>query len=360
MKRKVVVCPDSFKGSISSIDACDAMEKGFADCEVVKIPIADGGEGTLDAVAQKIFPLRVTGPDGTAVDARYGMQKTTAIIEMAEAAGLVKSTRKNPLYATTYGVGELINHALLQGAERILLTVGGSATNDGGCGMASALGVDFYRDGRVFVPKGHDMADIEKIDISRVNPALFNTEIVILTDVTNTMVGPNGATHVYGRQKGASEGDICLLEQGMIHLADMIQKTCKKDVRNIEGTGAGGGIISLLVALFDNVRITSGIDAVLDMVDFDKKIEGADLIVTGEGRLDFQSLCGKAISGVCRRAGDIPVYCVAGCVEGDREHLKSLGLADIFALTDICDDTEYCILNAGQLITKIVDKIPRA
>ena len=360
MKRKVVVCPDSFKGSISSYDACVAMEKGLFDCEVIKIPIADGGEGTLDAVAKDVVTQNVTGPDGQKIFARYGVSGGTAVVEMAEAAGLIKTVKKCAGTATTYGVGELIKDALSRGISEVLLTVGGSATNDGGCGMMAALGVKFIGKNGQFVPTGFTLSDIEKIDISAVDTRLFDTKISILTDVTNTMVGKNGATYVYGRQKGATDDDLQLLERGMVHLADVIEITCGKDVRNIAGSGAGGGIASMLIAFFDNVSIVSGIDAVLDAIDFDKKIKGADLIVTGEGRLDAQSLQGKAISGVCRRAGDIPVYCVAGCVEGDREYLKSLGLEDIFVLTDICDDTDYCIANAGQLITKIVDKIPRS
>ncbi len=360
MKRKVAVCPDSFKGSISSYDACMAMEKGLFDCEVIKIPIADGGEGTLDAVAKDIVTLEVTGPDGQKIPARYGVSGDTAVIEMAEAAGLTKTAKKCAGTATTYGVGELIKDALSRNISDILLTVGGSATNDGGCGMMSALGVKFLGKNGEFVPTGFTLSDIEKIDISEADSQLFNTKISILTDVTNTMVGKNGATYVYGRQKGATDEQLEILERGMVHLADVIENTCGKDVRSIAGTGAGGGISSMLIALFNNVRIVSGIEAILDTIDFDSRIKGADLIITGEGRLDMQSLQGKAISGVCRHAGKIPVYCIAGCVDGDREYLKSLGLADIFALTDICDDTEYCISHAAQLITKIVDKIPRA
>jgi len=360
MKRKIVVCPDSFKGSISSADACAAMERGLADCEVIKIPIADGGEGTLDALAKEFITLEVCGPQNEKITARYGISGKTAIIEMAEAAGLTKTDIRDAGTATTYGVGELIKDALSRGVTRILLTVGGSATNDGGCGMMAALGAAFYGKKGEFIPTGISLADIESIDLSRLDMRLADTETVILTDVTNTMLGENGATHVYGRQKGATDEQLDAIERGMVKLADIIQKTSGRDVRNIAGTGAGGGIASLLIAFFDKVSIRSGIDAVLDEVEFEKRTAGADLIITGEGRLDIQSLQGKTVSGVCRRAGNIPVYCIAGCVDGDREELKALGLADIFALTDICDDTDYCISHAGQLITKIVDKIPHA
>lgn len=359
MKRKIVLCPDSFKGSLSASEVCHAMAAGLSDCDVVKVPIADGGEGTLDALAKSVVTLDVTGPDGDKVSARYGIRDGVAVIEMAEAAGITKTNKKSALTATSYGVGELIKDALDKGITDIMLTVGGSATNDGGCGMMAALGVKFFGKNGVFVPTGGTLCDIEKIDVSDVDKRLYGIKITALTDVTNPMVGKTGATLVYGRQKGADDDALLYMERGMVHLGDMLEALCKREVKAVAGAGAGGGLLAFFIAFF-NIKMKSGIDAVLDMLDFDSIIRDADILVTGEGKIDIQSLYGKAISGVCRRAGKIPVYCVVGTVGDDRETLRSMGIADIFALTDICDDPDYCIQNASELITKIIDKIPRA
>lgn len=359
MKRKVVLCPDSFKGSLSASDVCRAMAAGLLDCDTVSVPIADGGEGTLDALAKSVVCLEVTGPDGDRVSARYGIRDDVAVIEMAEAAGITKTNKKSALTATSYGVGELIKDALDRGMKSIMLTVGGSATNDGGCGMMAALGVKFFGKNGAFVPTGGTLADIEKIDMSGVDKRLYDTQITALTDVTNPMVGKDGATFVYGRQKGADDDALLHIERGMVHLGNMLESLCKREVKTVAGAGAGGGLLAFFIAFFD-IKLRSGIDAVLDTLDFDSVVKDADIIVTGEGKIDVQSLYGKAISGVCKRAGNKPVYCVVGTVGDDRQTLKSMGIADIFALTDICDDTDYCIQNASELITKIIDKIPRA
>ena len=368
MKRKIVVCPDSFKGSISAKDAADSIAKGLVeaiDCEVVCLPIADGGEGTLDALVKDgKITVSVTGPYGKEVSAQYGMLGKTAVIEMAQASGLTLQNEAERCVknATTFGVGQLIKHALSNGCEKILLTVGGSATNDGGCGMFCALGARFLnKDGQDFLPVGATLCDIEAIDISGVDSRVFECEFTIATDVKNTLTGPDGATCVYAKQKGATDDDLALMEAGMRHYARVLGN----GVADTEGAGAGGGLAVPLLA-FCNAKICSGIDAVIDAIDFENKIAGADAIITGEGKLDRQSLFGKTISGVvkCAAKKDVAVFCMVGCVSDDKKELKSLGVSDVFALSDIAPDPEYSMTHADELlytlardnILKIIDK----
>ncbi len=368
MKHKIVVCPDSFKGSISAIDAAKAIANGLMeaiDCDAVCLPIADGGEGTLDAlVKDNKIAVCVTGPYGKKVTAEYGLLNDTAVIEMAQASGLTlqKESERCVKNATTYGVGELIKDALSRGCKKILLTVGGSGTNDGGCGMFCALGAKFLdKDGKEFLPVGAKLCDIEKIDISELDKRLFDCEFTIATDVKNTLTGKDGATFVYARQKGATDDDLLLMEKGMCHYANVIGN----GIASIEGAGAGGGLAVPLLA-FCNAKICSGIDAVLDAIDFKNKIENATAIITGEGKLDRQSLFGKTISGVVNVAKSkaITVFCMVGCVGDDKDELKSLGVCDIFALSDIAPNPEYSMTHADALLytlakdnaLKIIDK----
>ncbi len=369
MKPKIVICPDSFKGSISAKDAAAAIAKGLKeviDCEAVCLPIADGGEGTLDAlVTGDKITVSVTGPYGKKVSAEYGILNDTAVIEMATAAGLTlqKENERRVINATTFGVGELIIDALSRGCKKILLTVGGSGTNDGGCGMFCALGAKFFdKNGKEFLPVGATLCDIEKIDISAVDTRLFDCDITIATDVKNTLTGEDGATFVYAKQKGATDDDLTYMEKGMRHYADIIGN----GIASIEGAGAGGGLAVPLLA-YANANICSGIEAVLNAIDFKNKIDGACAIITGEGKLDRQSLFGKTISGVVNAAKTkgIPVFCMVGCVGDDKEELKTLGVCDIFALSDIAPDPEYSMTHASELLyniardnaLKIIDKV---
>ena len=362
MSLKIVVCPDSFKGSISATDACDAIERGLGNATVIKVPIADGGEGTLEALAKEYVSVSVTDPDSRRITACYGIRDGIAIIEMARAAGLTLSDRQDAASATTYGVGELITDALCRGIRDIMLTVGGSATNDGGCGMAAALGIRFLnKESRAFLPTGGTLADIDKIDMSGVDKRIPECNIIALTDVKNPLLGENGATYVYGRQKGADDDKLSLMERGMEHYAHLLEIVSQRSVSSVSGAGAGGGLLCPFLAL-GNITIRSGIEAVLDTLDFDNIIKDADIIITGEGRLDIQSLYGKAISGVANAAAKrgIPVYCLVGDVR-DREKIKTMGIKDIFALTDISDDTDYLMKNAAKLLTQnakiLIDKV---
>lgn len=369
MKRKIVICPDSFKGSISASDAAKSIAKGLVlacDIEAVCLPIADGGEGTLDALVtdDKKITVTVCGPYNNKVDACYGIIGRQAVIEMAQAAGLTLQTEDKRCVknATTFGVGELIKDALSRGCKKILLTVGGSGTNDGGCGMFCALGARFLnKDGQEFLPVGATLCDIEKIDLSQLDKRLNDVEFTIATDVKNTLTGDDGATYVYARQKGATDADLALMEKGMCHYAGVIGN----GIENTAGAGAGGGLAVPLIA-FCKAKICSGIDAVLDAADFENKIDGAYAIITGEGKIDRQSLFGKTISGVVRiaRKKNIPVFCIVGCVGDDKEELKSLGLCDIFALSDVSPDMQYSMTHADELLytvakdnaLKIIDK----
>ena len=280
---KIVIAPDSFKGSISAADAANAIACGLragigqnAELELVLLPIADGGEGTLDALVPPTdrIALRVMGTGGSTVTAEYGHIGGTAVIEMARAAGLtlVEEDKRSAMTATTKGVGEMILHALDQGYRDFLLTVGGSGTNDGGCGMISALGVTFYDEsGRAFLPTGGTLHRIAKIDTSALDKRLADCRFTIATDVKNPLLGAEGATFVYARQKGATEAELAAMESGMAHYASLLEACCGRPVATVPGCGAGGGISAPLLGLLQ-AELRSGIDAVLDAVAFDSRL----------------------------------------------------------------------------------------
>ncbi len=361
MKCKILIAPDSFKGSISAQDAANAICRGLragfgTEAELIALPIADGGEGTLDALVtpENKISLTVTGTNGQPVVASYGHNGNTAVIEMASAAGLTltEEHERSAMRATTYGVGEIIRHALDMGYRNILLTVGGSGTNDGGCGMFAALGACFFdQSGNSFVPTGKDLEKIAEIDLSSLDARLTECHFTIATDVTNPLLGECGATYVYARQKGADDAELKWMEQGMAHYASLLFSKCGKDVARIAGCGAGGGLATPLLAFLD-AEICSGIEAVLKTLHFDEKLAGAHAVITGEGKIDRQSLYGKAISGVASRAKGkgIPVYCFVGCVGDDRSKLKEMGITEIYALTDIAPSSDYAIAHPAELL----------
>ncbi|MBQ8358057.1 MAG: glycerate kinase [Clostridia bacterium] len=360
---KIMIAPDSFKGSISAADAARAIERGLhrkyaVDCDLTTllVPIADGGEGTLDALVppERTVTASVTGTGGDKVTAAYGYIGHTAVIEMARAAGLtlVSEGKRDALTSTTYGVGELILDALDRGYRDFLLTAGGSGTNDGGCGLFAALGATF-RDaaGKSFVPTGGTLGAIAQIDTDGVDPRLSACRFTIATDVRNPLLGPEGATYVYARQKGADDEALALMESGMRHYASLLRTLCGRDVATVPGCGAGGGISAPLLG-FCGATIRSGIDAVLDAVHFDDLLQGADAVITGEGRIDRQSLYGKAISGVAKAAARaaIPVYALVGCIGDDKQTLLEMGLAGITAIGDLAPSPEYSMTHADELL----------
>ena len=340
--KKCVVVSDSFKGTVSSREICEIAQRviprHFPACEVVCIPVADGGEGTVDCFVQAMGAQRVevtvTNALGEKSAAAYARIGELAIIEMAAAAGLPQvGALRCPGTATTYGVGELIAHAVDSGCRKILLGLGGSATNDGGCGCAAALGVRFYdADGQSFVPVGDTLGRIARIDTAEAEALLRSVEITVMCDVTNPLYGPTGAAYVFAPQKGADAEKVKSLDAGLRHFGDVIRSQLGIDVSRMPGAGAAGGMGAGCVALLGGT-IQSGIDAVLDVTGFDRQLEGADLVITGEGRIDSQSADGKVISGVARRtrAKGIPLIAIAGGIADSAGAVYDIGVSAMFS-----------------------------
>ena len=350
---KVICAPDSFKESLSAADAAAAMARGirqvWPDAEVDLCPIADGGEGTvaamLAATAGKRHVSQVTGPLFEPVDAPWGMlgrrpgQPLTAVMEMAAASGLalVPPPLRNPMHTTTLGTGMLVRSALDANAQRIIMGIGGSATNDGGCGMATALGVRFLdRHGQPFEkppPVGGRLNDIADIDVSGLDLRIGQTSLTVACDVSNPLTGANGASAIYGPQKGATPQLVEQLDQGLAHLAQVIERQLGKQIETMPGAGAAGGLGAGLVA-FLGARLQPGIDLVLEAVDFASRVDGATLCLTGEGRIDGQSLSGKACLGVAqaaRRTG-VDTIALVGSVGPDADRTIAAGLNAYYAI----------------------------
>ncbi len=344
---KFVFAPDSFKGSLSSEESIAILtreaKKVFPEAETVGIPMADGGEGTVDALLSACGGekrhLTVRGPLGEDEQGFYGLLNDgTAVIEMSAASGLpmVPPELRNPEKTSTFGTGELIRDALDNGAERLFICVGGSATNDGGMGAMAALGARFLdEDGSVLSPVGGNLGKVFEIDLSSFDPRIRNTGIRVLCDVKNPLCGKMGATYIFGPQKGAKPEQLERLEAGMENYAALVEQSTGMAVRDKEGAGAAGGLAAALCA-FCGGELISGIEAVLEIVDFDRKSEGADLIVTGEGCLDSQSLNGKVVSGIGRHAlkAGIPAAAVTGGMKITKEEAKKAGILHVFPLVN--------------------------
>ena len=342
--KKIICIPDSFKGTLSSAQVCNIMEQSihqhFPSCEVVKIEVADGGEGSVDAFlaavgGEKIF-VTVNNPYFEPMESFFGvLEGNVAVIEMAAAAGLpLVSDRPNPMETTTYGVGELMLAAVNRGCKKIIVGLGGSSTNDGGCGAASAIGVKFYDiQGNAFVPTGKSLIDIAKIDLSGVSTGFNDVEIITMCDIDNPMYGLTGAAHIFSPQKGADPAMVLTLDEGLHHLANVIKDQLNLDVSTISGGGAAGAMGAGMVAFF-NSRLQMGIETILDLVDFDRLIKDADLIFTGEGKIDSQSLQGKVPIGVARRAkkAQVDVIAVVGTIGKDIDAVYDMGITAIFSI----------------------------
>lgn len=352
----ILVCSDSFKGSLSSKEIGDifaTVAKEYDGVNIASIPIADGGEGTLDAIyscGEYTFKeIECFNPLFQRIKAKYLVNEDTAIIEMAQASGLTLIDYKdgNAGYTSSYGTGEFILDAIKSGCKNIFITVGGSATNDGGIGALSALGYEFLdKDGNILKPIGFNL---EKISFINTENAIDTKSIkfTIIADVDNPLVGERGATFFYGKQKGAV-GDFALaLENGMINYANVIEKQIGVHLHDKSGAGAAGGIAAGLMA-FLNAEIKSGIDTVLDIVHFNENLKNIDAIVTGEGCIDRQSIHGKAISGVINRSKqfNIPVYIIAGGSKLDFDELKDIGISGIVLLSSIAKSLEDSMQNA--------------
>lgn len=333
--KKCIVISDSFKGSLSSGEICDIARACFAevlsDCELTAIPVADGGEGTVDCFHQvcggELVPVTVQGPFGQDMEAAYlRLDGSRAVIEMASSAGLpLVGDRRDPRITSTYGVGQQIRHAVEQGSTQILLGLGGSCTNDGGCGCAAALGVRFLdRAGQAFVPTGGTLDQIAHIDVSGARQLLQTVKLTAMCDIDNPMHGPTGASYIFGPQKGADPAMVEFLDGQLKALDAVIQRELHRAVADVPGAGAAGAFGAGILAFLDGT-LCPGIEAVLDLVDFDGKLKDCDLVITGEGRFDSQSIRGKVVSGVSRRAKrqGVPVAVIAGSVAEDVESVSA-------------------------------------
>lgn len=318
----------------------DAVLRHDPGCTVVSIPVADGGEGSVDAFLTAIggerIPLEVQGPWGDLVESFYGMLPDgTAVIEMSAAAGLpLAGNRLDPSRTSTFGVGELIVNAARRGAKRIIMGLGGSATNDAGCGAAAACGIRFFdRDGRAFIPVGDTLEKVAHIDIGGLDSFVRNAEIIAMCDVDNPFHGASGAAYVYGPQKGADDAMVERLDCGLAHLASLVRAELGVDLQRIPGSGAAGGMGGGMLALL-GAHLRSGIDTVLDVAGFDSVARDADMVFTGEGRLDGQSLRGKVVVGVAHRAGrlGIPVIAIVGDIGDDIASIYDEGVSGIFSI----------------------------
>lgn len=345
--KKCIVISDSFKGSLSSSEICDIARACFAevlsDCELTAIPVADGGEGTVDCFHQvcggELVPVTVQGPFGQDMEAAYlRLDGGRAVIEMASSAGLpLVGDRRDPRITSTYGVGQQIRHAVEQGSTQILLGLGGSCTNDGGCGCAAALGVRFLdRAGQAFVPTGGTLDQIAHIDVSGARQLLQTVKLTAMCDIDNPMHGPTGASYIFGPQKGADPAMVEFLDGQLKALDAVIQRELHRAVADVPGAGAAGAFGAGILAFLDGT-LCPGIEAVLDLVDFDGKLKDCDLVITGEGRFDSQSIRGKVVSGVSRRAKrqGVPVAVIAGSVAEDVESVSAdpdSGVTAVFSI----------------------------
>ncbi|MDF2673030.1 MAG: glycerate kinase [Clostridiales bacterium] len=370
--KKVILIPDSFKGTLSSTQICEIIEskvnEHFPDCQVVSIPVADGGEGSVDCFITALGGEKVNviakNPYFEDMDSFYGIidNGNTAVIEMAACAGLpLVEDRKDPRKTTTYGVGQLILDAAGRGVNKIIVGLGGSSTNDGGCGAAAAIGVRFFnKKGEEFVPTGGTTSDISRIDISGKAEVLKGIEIITMCDIDNPMYGPTGAAHVFGPQKGADPEMVLLLDEGIKHLAEIIRKDLKKELSEIPGTGAAGAMGAGMIGFFDS-KLQMGIETVLDTVDFSSVISDADMIFTGEGKIDYQSLRGKVVIGVAKRAlkQNVPVTVIAGGADNGIDEAYKLGVTSIFSINRLPEAFETSRYKSVENMAFAVDNILR-
>ncbi len=370
--RRIILAPDSYKGTMSSVEICNimssAIKKHLSEAEIVKIPVADGGEGTvecfLEAVGGRKIALKVKGPYFEEIDSFYGILSdgNTAIVEMAAAAGLpLVEDRKNPALTTTYGVGQLIRHAVENGCTKVVIGIGGSCTNDGGAGMAAALGYRFIdENNNDFIPTGGTLNQIAKIDSSGRLEVLNTCSIIAACDVDNPLCGINGAAQVFAPQKGADEQMVELLDDNLLYFADMIKKDMGIDLIHIPGTGAAGGLGAGVIA-FAGAKLMPGIDIVLDTVKFDEIVKETDLVITGEGKIDGQSLRGKVVAGIAKRAKlhDVPVIAVVGDIGEDIENVYSLGVTAVMSINRVAVPFETARLRCKSDLELTVDSLMR-
>lgn len=374
---KIVIAPDSFKENLTAMEVATAIETGIRrvlpNARCVKVPLADGGEGTVqalvDATGGRIVKKNVVGPLGNRVSARYGLlgDGATAVIEMAQASGLplVPKNKRDPLSTTTYGTGELMIDALRRGAKSIIIGLGGSATVDGGAGMAQALGVKFVKkNGKPLIGycAGGGLDTIAKIDVEGIDPHVRNATVIIASDVDNPLCGPRGAAQVFGPQKGATPEMVRALDRKLKHFGTLIRTQLGTDVLSLPGSGAAGGLGAGLIA-FTEATMTRGIDLVIKATGLAKHLKDADLVITGEGRVDFQTAFGKTPSGVAAIAKKyrVPVVAIGGSLADDAtgvyahgiDGLESAAAKDMDLATALKSSREH-LANAGERVIRLI------
>lgn len=370
---KILIAPDSYKGSLSALEVAKAIKAGIdkvdPGIETILVPMADGGEGTvqslIDASGGKIVEHFVHDPFFRKIKSFYGIMGDgkTAVIEMAAASGLplLKPEEVNPLKATTFGTGELIKDALDKGCNKIIIGLGGSATNDGGIGMAQALGVLFIdENGNEVGLGGGELSRIHVVDMSKLDSKISSVKFVAACDVDNPLCGERGASNVYGRQKGASDQDVITLDNGLAHLAQLVKNKLGIDKENFPGAGAAGGL-GYGVMVFLNSILDSGINIISNTTRLSEKMEGADLVITGEGRIDFQTSFGKTPFGVAQLAKqkNIHVVAIAGSLGEDYKGLYEKGFDGIFSIIDKPMPLNEAIENTNELIENVTEAIIR-
>ncbi len=369
---KIVIASDSFKGSLSSSDVATSAHAGIIDvlpdCEVIAVNVADGGEGTVDAIVEalhgEVIRCEVTDPLRRKIKAEYGIAGDLAVLEMAAASGLplLNKEERNPWVTTTFGTGEMIKDALSRGCRRFLIGIGGSATNDAGMGMLQALGFRFYNANNELIKEGcgGSLSDIVRIDNSQVSNDVKESIFIVACDVDTPFCGPDGAAPVFAPQKGADADMVKRLDAGMASFAKVIQQQYGMDVVAVEGAGAAGGMGGGFWA-FLGATLKKGIDMVLDAIDFDETIIGADLVITGEGKVDFQTAKGKTAAGVLKRAQrqGVPVIVIGGCVELC-DSLLQMGFDGIYPILEhkvpleIAMQRDFAMTNVRKTVAKIL------
>jgi glycerate kinase len=370
---RIVVAPDKFKGSLTARAAGEAIARGlaraFTRAEIDIVPVADGGDGTadvlVDALGGKLVTCDVVGPDGVTVTATYGsLPDARAVIELARASGLalIAPGKNDPLTATTHGTGQLIAAAIDAGAKNVILAIGGSATNDGATGALAALGARFTdATGSTLGPGGAALGKLASVDIGPLSARLRGISLDIACDVANPLCGPNGASAIYGPQKGASPQEVRLLDEALSHFADIVERLLGTRLRDVPGAGAAGGAGFGFMALA-GARLRPGAELILEALAFDRRLEGADLVVTGEGRLDRQTLSGKAPYAVARaaRRRGIPVVAVAGSLGGTAEILEEMGLSSAVSILTEPMTLAEATLRAAPLTEDAAERLGRA
>ena len=370
---KIVIAPDSYKGSIYAPEAARAMREGvlrvLPDADIVLVPVADGGDGTLETLVEtsggETRSAEVTGPLGERVRASWGAMgdSRTAVIEMARTSGLalVPAEKRDPLVTTTYGLGELIAEALESGYRSFILGIGGSATNDAGAGMAQALGVKLLDGGGSELPHGGAaLTDLDRIDMSGLDPRVGESEFSVACDVSNPLTGPKGASAVYGPQKGATMEMVEQLDAALAHFAEVVKRDIGADINDVPGSGAAGGLGGGMIAFLSG-RLRAGADIALETVDLERHLAGADLVITGEGQLDFQTVYSKAPIGVAQRAKarDIPVIAIAGSLGDGFTDVHEHGIDAASAITHAPMTLEDASENAHDLVASATEQAVR-